>query len=459
MELKGIRRVYFIGIGGIGMSALARYFLVSGKTVAGYDRCESELTDHLISEGAEIHFRDDVVLIPEQFKDLNERKYSLIVYTPAIPTSHSGLNYFLSHDYNVLKRSELLGLISQDKITVAVAGTHGKTTISTMLAFIISQSMQGCNAILGGISKNFKSNLLVNFNSEILVTEADEFDRSFLKLYPKYAVISSIDADHLDVYGSIEKIELAFHQFATQVKPNGFLVLKKGVKLRNSVEVKAKIFSYAVDERADFFARNICLKEGYYVFDFVYPGGEITGIKLGQPGKYNIENAIAALSIAWLMGMEKDLLAGSLAEFRGIHRRFDIQLWSEKIIYIDDYAHHPREITACISSVRHMFPGKSITGIFQPHLYSRTRDLAIDFARSLDQVDRLILLDIYPARELPAEGVTSALIFDKVALKNKVLCSLPDLMNLLKGENPEVLLSMGAGNIDMYVDKIKKLFT
>ena len=441
------------------MSALARYFLVSGKSVAGYDRCESELTDHLISEGAEIQFRDDVALIPEQFKDLEEREYSLIVYTPAIPKNHLCLNYFLSNGFNVLKRSELLGLISADKTTVAVAGTHGKTTISTMLAFIISQSMQGCNAILGGISKNFNSNLLINFSSKILVTEADEFDRSFLKLYPKYAVISSMDADHLDVYGSIEKVELAFHQFATQVKRDGFLVLKKGVQMRNPREIKAKIYSYAVDEQADFYARNIHLKEGCYEFDFVFPGGKLTGIKLGQPGIYNVENAIAALSIGWLMGLDENLLAGSLNEFRGIHRRFDIQIWNEKIIYIDDYAHHPKEITACINSVRHMFPGKSITGIFQPHLYSRTRDLAIEFAKSLDQLDRVILLDIYPARELPVEGVTSEMIFDRIEQKNKVLCNLHDLMNVLRNEKPEVLVTMGAGNIDMYVDKIKKLYT
>lgn len=456
MDLGNIKRVYFLGIGGIGMSALARYFLSIGKSVAGYDKGLTSLTQKLIKEGAHIHFNDNIDLIPDEFKKPEELIHTLVIYTPAIPNEHNELSFFNDKGYNILKRSELLGLIAEKKTTIAVAGTHGKTTISTMIAHILSKTETGCNAFLGGISRNFNTNLILSPQSNLLVTEADEYDRSFLKLFPDYAVISSMDADHMDIYGNMEELKTAFGRFASQVK--GYLVIKKGVDISFAASNNARLLYYSGNAETDFYAQNIRLVEGYYIFDFVIPGGIIKDIKLGQPGMYNIENAVAALAVAWLLQTKSEILAKSLESFKGIQRRFDVQLKKENLVYIDDYAHHPVEISACVKSTRELYPGRKITGIFQPHLYSRTRDLANEFAESLDLLDKLILLDIYPAREKPIKGITSKIIFDKVKINDKILCSNKDLMNVLKNESPEVLLTMGAGNIDEFIDPIKEMF-
>jgi UDP-N-acetylmuramate--alanine ligase len=458
MVLGEINRVYFIGIGGIGMSALARYFMQLGITVAGYDRNSGRLTNRLTEEGAFIHFNDNIEEIPAEYKG-PDKAGTLVVFTPAVPKDHKELKFFRENAYPVLKRSEVLGLITNEKTTIAVAGTHGKTTISTMIAHILTTSGVGCNALLGGISRNYGTNLLVNKQSNYMVTEADEYDRSFLQLHPDYAVISSMDADHLDIYGSAEEMKLAFGRFASQVKEDGILLVKKGVNLKSDSNIQARSYSYSAKEEADFYAQNIRLAHGFYIFDLITPAGEIKNIKLGQPGLYNVENAIAALAIAWLAGSKKESLAHTLEDFKGIQRRFDIHINKPNLVYIDDYAHHPEEIKACIESARELFPGKKITGVFQPHLYSRTRDFAEEFSKSLGLLDRLILLDIYPARELPIEGVNSEMVFNKVEINDKVLCSLNTLMSKISEEKPEVLLTMGAGNIDAYVEPIIKLFS
>ena len=458
MVLGKINRVYFIGIGGIGMSALARYFLQLGKIVAGYDRNSGKLTGKLTEEGALIHYTDNIEKIPYEFK-IGDKYETLVVYTPAIPENHSELLFFRENGYSVLKRSEVLGLIAGEKTTFAIAGTHGKTTISTMVAHILNSTSAGCNALLGGISRNYGTNLLVNKRSKYLVAEADEYDRSFLQLYPDYAIISSMDADHLDIYGNVEEMNIAFSKFASQVKKNGILLIKKGVNLYQGSNIQSKCYFYSAEEKSDFYAQNIRLIQGHYSFDLYTPEGKIENIIIGQPGLYNVENAIAALAIVWLAGVNRETIFKSIEDFRGIQRRFDIHINEPNLVYIDDYAHHPREILACISSVRELFPGKKITGIFQPHLYSRTRDFADDFAKSLNMLDKLILLDIYPARELPIEGVTSELIFNKVELESKVLCPLEKLMSKLSDDKPEVLITMGAGNIDEYVEPIINLLT
>lgn len=458
MVLGRISRVYFIGIGGIGMSALARYFLQLGKIVAGYDRNSGKLTGKLTEEGALIHFTDNIEEIPSEF--IHGDKYeTLVVYTPAVPKDHSELLFFRENGYSVLKRSEVLGLITSEKTTFAIAGTHGKTTISTMVAHILKSTSSGCNALLGGISRNYGTNLLVNKRSKYMVTEADEYDRSFLELHPDYAVISSMDADHLDIYGNVEEMKLAFGKFASQVKENGVLLIKKGVNLYQGSNIQSRCYFYSGEEKSDFYAQNIRLIQGHYSFDFYTPEGKIESIKLGQPGLYNVENAVAALAIVWLAGVNRETIYKSLEDFKGIQRRFDIHINEPNLVYIDDYAHHPQEISACISSVRELFPGKKITGIFQPHLYSRTRDFADDFARSLNMLDKLILLDIYPARELPIEGVTSELLFNKVELDSKILCPLEKLISKISVDKPEVLITMGAGNIDEYVEPIINLLT
>lgn len=458
MVLGDVNRVYFIGIGGIGMSALARYFMQLGITVAGYDRNSGKLTNKLTEEGAFIHYNDNIEEIPDEFKGL-DKTGTLVVFTPAVPKDHKELIFFRENSYPVLKRSEVLGLITNEKTTIAVAGTHGKTTISTMIAHILTTSGVGCNAILGGISRNYGTNLLVNKQSNYMVTEADEYDRSFLHLHPDYAVISSMDADHLDIYGNAEEMKLAFGRFASQVKENGILLVKKGVILNSNSNIQARRYSYSAKDKADFYAQNIRLSHGYYIFNLITPSGEIENIKLGQPGLYNVENAISALSIAWLAGVNKEILPHTLEDFKGIQRRFDIHINKPNFVYIDDYAHHPEEIKACIESARELFPGKKITGVFQPHLYSRTRDFAEEFSKSLSLLDKLILLDIYPARELPIEGVNSEMVFNKVETNDKVLCSLKTLMSKISEEKPEVLITMGAGNIDEYVEPIIKLFS
>jgi len=448
---ENIERVYFIGIGGIGMSAIARYFKASGLEVMGYDRTSTPLTDQLAREGIAVHFRDDPALIPNAFENSES---SLIIYTPAIPADHLEKNYFINKGYKLWKRSEVLGLIIEGKKGIAVAGTHGKTTISAMLANIFNSSERKCNAFLGGISKNLNSNLLLNADSDLMVVEADEFDRSFLFLLPEIAIVSSVDADHLDIYGNIENLKQSFEKFLSQVQKGGKVIINQKVKLNIAEGIEA--YSYSLDDsKSDFYAEQI-IQEGYlYRFDFVHPEGKIEGFKTGVPGIVNLENAIAALAASWLCDISPESLKSGVSEYKGVNRRFDIQYSNEDKLYIDDYAHHPEELRAFILSVKKITNSK-ITGIFQPHLFSRTKDFAEGFAESLSLLDNVILLDIYPAREKPLPGISSGIIFDRLTNKGeKILCKKDQLLKVIEELKPKVLLSMGAGDIDQLVDELK----
>ena len=400
--------IYFIGIGGIGMSAIARYYHQKGLKVTGYDKTPSELTLALENEGIEVHYEDNIDFIPKDVEN------TLVVYTPAVPKDMGELVYVQEKGYRVIKRSRTLGEIAQGQRCLAVAGTHGKTTTSTLLAHIFHDSKEGCSAFLGGISKNHDTNLLVSENNTI-VAEADEFDRSFLQLFPEIAVITSMDADHLDIYSDISNMHDAFKAFASQV--SGTVITKLGLPICQE-DTKADILRYSYDDsKADFFAGNITVDEcGYFTFDLHWPGGTIKDCKVGIPGWINVENAVAAAAIALTYGLDPEKVKAALASFQGVKRRFDIHLNTPQCSYIDDYAHHPKEIAAAVSSMREIFPGRRLTAIFQPHLYTRTRDFADEFAQALSQVDKLILLDIYPAREEPIPGVTSEIIFSKVTI-------------------------------------------
>ena len=445
--------IYFLGVGGIGMSALARFFNKMGKKVAGYDRVSTPLTQALEKEGISIHYTDDVKAIDSIYLSPKE---TLVVYTPAIPKEHTEWNYFKTEGFRILKRAEVLGLISKASKTLAVAGTHGKTTISTMTAHLLNCSKLKANGFLGGISKNFDSNLVLAENTDFVVTEADEFDRSFLQLFPYKALISSMDADHLDIYGAKEQLQESFFEFINQIEEEGCLVQKIGLPFpENSV----KRYTYAVDnESADFYARNIKLNIDTYQFELVSPKGVFEALELGVPGLVNLENAIGASALAILSGVEKDELKEGLKTYQGVKRRFDYRIKTDDFIYIDDYAHHPEELKAFISSVRAIYPNKKISGIFQPHLFSRTQDFAEEFARNLSLLDELFLMDIYPARELPIEGVSSKIIFDKVNLENKYLCNKSNLLEMLKDKDFEILLTLGAGDIDQFVPKLEQMF-
>ena len=441
---------YFIGIGGIGMSALARYFKYIGKNVSGYDRTPSRLTAELESEGIQVHYEDRPDLVP-----INVSK-TFVIYTPAIPADLGELQYVQEKGYNMCKRSRALGEIAGGKDCLAISGTHGKTTTSTLTAHIFKCATEdGCTAFLGGISKNYHTNLLMS-RSNVLVAEADEYDRSFLQLHPKIAVITATDADHLDIYGTHEAVKEAFRQFASQVAGDGYVVVKKGVDLHTD-GIKAKILRYSYDEPCDFYASDIVpLQGGYFSFTLNYPGGKMTGCKVGIPGWVNVENAVAASAIALLYGVEPDKIQQAIATFSGVERRFDIHVNTPEIAYIDDYAHHPNEIATAISSMREIFAGRKICGIFQPHLYTRTRDFADGFADALSKLDSLIMLPIYPARELPIEGVNSEMILDKVTLKDKVLVEKDRLMDTIKSRKIDCLVTFGAGDIDRFVPQIEE---
>jgi UDP-N-acetylmuramate--alanine ligase len=453
-DLHSIQRVYFLGAGGIGMSALARYFNALGKKVAGYDRSSSALTDQLIKEGIAIHFQSSVNNIPPAFL---KKEGTLIIYTPALPANDEELTYFRKHGFTILKRAEMLGLITRNKRTIAIAGTHGKTTVTTMIAWILQHTSDSCNAFLGGISKNFNSNLVLNAQSERVVVEADEYDRSFLRLHPYAAVITAMDADHLDIYGNIRELYDAFNEFASQISPSGFLVFKKGLPVDKSL-IKCKIYTYSVNEKADFYAGNVKLVNGSYVFDINTPAGVIESVSIIHPGMMNVENAVAAAAVTKLLGCNNDEIKKPLSQFTGNLRRFDYILKTDKLIFIDDYAHHPKEIEATLLAIKELYPGRRITGIFQPHLYSRTKDLAVEFAQSLSLLDELIMLDIYPAREKPIKNVTSELILRQVTIKNKMICRKEELLEVLKNKQIELLVTMGAGDIDQLVEPIKKHF-
>lgn len=446
------RNIYFIGIGGIGMSAIARYYNAKGYKVSGYDKTPSPLTEALESEGIEVHYEDNIAFVPE------DRETTLVVYTPAIPKDMGELVYVQEKGYRVIKRSRMLGEISSGQRCMAVAGTHGKTTTSTLVSHIFTACGEGCSAFLGGISKNYNSNLLIHAN-DVVVAEADEFDRSFLQLFPEIAVITSMDPDHLDIYGDEAHIREAFKAFASQV--SGTVIARHGLDITPD-DTKAKIMTYSYnDTQADFYA---VLTDGdgngFTHFDLHWPGGVISDCVVGIPGWVNIENAVGAAAIGLTYGLDPDGIRNALASFQGVKRRFDIQLRSEKCIYIDDYAHHPREISASLTSIRGNFPGYRMTAIFQPHLYTRTRDFADGFAESLSHVDRLVLLDIYPAREEPIPGVTSEIIFKDVKVEDKVLLRKDELMEYMRGlelGEKEVFVTVGAGDIDRFVGPITEL--
>lgn len=458
IQFDTVKRVYFIGIGGIGMSALARYFAKQGKLVCGYDRTQTGLTLELEKEGINIHYVDDVDLISKEYKTTKEG--TLVVYTPAVPQNHSELEFFESKGYKIVKRAEALGVIAGAKKTLAVAGTHGKTTTSTLLAHLLSTSALGCDAFLGGISKNFSSNLVISAKgSENLVVEADEFDRSFLSLYPHLAIITSIDADHLDIYGDYDEMLRAYEAFASQIKHNGTLIIKQGLGLTPLMSVTVKAYTYSLKDKANYYISDLKIKDGFYHFNLNTPQGVIEDLKLGVPGLYNVENAVAASAAALLQGVTADELRLGLSTFGGVVRRFDVQYRGKKVIYIDDYAHHPEELRAAIISVREMYPGRKVAGIFQPHLFTRTRDFTWEFAQSLDLLDKVYLLDIYPAREEPIPGVTSNSILKLMECPDKGIYSKDDLLDKLKVDNIDILVSMGAGDIDKLVPKIVKILT
>lgn len=451
--MNNIRSIYFIGIGGIGMSNLARYFMSKGKKVAGYDRTETSLTKDLVTEGAEIHYTDDIKLIPGYCKD---KESTLVVYTPAVPGENEEVRYFRENGFTIQKRAQVLGIITKSSKALCCAGTHGKTTTSSMLAHILKQSHLDCNAFLGGILKNYGSNLMLSDKSEFTVVEADEYDRSFHWLHPYMALITSVDPDHLDIYGTEEEYLKSFEKFTSLIQPGGALVMKHNIKLSPKTGKDVRIYTYSMD-KGDFHAQNIKIGNGEIRFDFVTPKGTIDDIQLGVPVKINIENGIGSMALAWLNGATAEELRHGMATFMGAKRRFDFLLKTDKIVMIDDYAHHPEELAASITSVKELYPDRKLTGIFQPHLYTRTRDFASEFARSLSLLDELILLDIYPAREKPIEGVTSKIIFDKVTCP-KTLCNKEELLPLLENKKDlEVLLTVGAGDIDRLLGPIKDI--
>lgn len=451
MNIKNFHRVYFVGIGGIGMSAIARWFHAAGYKVAGYDKTPSEITNSLNNEGIRVSYNDSVSAIDEDFKTNTET--SLIVYTPAIPNKHESLGFFKANNYTVLKRSEALGLLVKEAKGIAIAGTHGKTSISTTVAWLMNEE---CNAFLGGISKNLNSNVIINTKANSVVIEADEFDRSFLTLYPEIAVVSSMDADHLDIYNNHNALVDTFHQFISQIKSGGSLIYKHGLTINKEINSEITYYTYSLDNiSADFFASNIQIVNGFYTFNWHAPSKVIENLVLGVPGLYNLENAVAALASAFMANTKVDTLKENLKTYQGVKRRFDYLLRTEKVVYIDDYAHHPEEIKACINSVRHLYPDKKITGVFQPHLYSRTNDFANDFAKSLDACDEIILTDIYPAREEPMPGVNSNLIFNKIENANKTLCPYSNLVDEILAREAEIIITMGAGDIDRLVSEIR----
>ena len=449
--MNSYKNIYFIGIGGIGMSAIARYYKFKGCNVSGYDKTESELTGELIAEGIGVHYEDNTDFIPKDVEN------TLVVYIPAIPHDLKELLYVQEHGYTLLKRSKTLGEIAKGQRCLAVAGTHGKTTTSTLLAHIFTDSKVGCSAFLGGISKNYDTNLLVSHNPTI-VAEADEFDRSFLQLFPEIAVITAMDADHLDIYGDLKHVHEAFQAFAGQV--SGTVITKLGLDITPN-HTKARIMRYSYnDPRADFYADNLRKDEcGYFTFNLKYPDGVIKDCRVGVPGWVNVENAVAASAIALVYGIDPEAIRHALGTFLGVKRRFDIHVNRPGCAYIDDYAHHPNEISTAISSMRDIFPGRRLTAIFQPHLYTRTRDFADEFAKALSAVDKLILLDIYPAREEPIPGVSSRLIFDKVTAPEKVLLKKEMLMKYLEDEKIDTLITFGAGNIDRFIPQITEMLS
>ncbi|HJC93251.1 MAG TPA: UDP-N-acetylmuramate--L-alanine ligase [Candidatus Phocaeicola excrementigallinarum] len=454
MDINTIKAVYFIGAGGIGMSALVRYFLSKGKHVAGYDKTPSELTHKLEEEGANIHYEENVSLIPDTCKDPDS---TLVVYTPAIPADHEELCHFRENNFEIHKRAQVLGMITRTEKGICVAGTHGKTTTSTMAAYLIDHSHVGCNAFLGGISKNYGTNLLLSEKSEFVVIEADEFDRSFHWLTPYATVVTATDSDHLDIYGTHEAYLESFRKYTSLIRPDGFLVIKKGLDLIPDVQPGVTVYTYSATD-GDFHAENIRIGNGEIFFDYISPLGNIKDIQLGVPVYVNIENGVAAMALAQLCGVTGEEIKAAMPGFAGVDRRFDFKIKNDHIVFLSDYAHHPAEIRQSVSSIRTLYPERKITAIFQPHLYTRTRDFYKDFADSLSLLDEVILLDIYPAREKPIPGVTSQLIYDNLRPEiEKTMCSKEELLDVLKTRKTEVLITLGAGDIDNYVPQIYEM--
>jgi UDP-N-acetylmuramate--alanine ligase len=444
MNLKQIHNVYFIGIGGIGMSALARYFQFLGKNVAGYDKTETQLTHELQDNGIKIHFEDSIALIDERFKNTEN---TLVVITPAVPKNHTEWSFFLDNGFTVKKRAEVLGIITKDTFCFAVAGTHGKTTTSSILGHILYESGVDVTAFLGGIVEGYDSNL-IGTGKTVTVVEADEFDRSFLHLHPNLSCITSMDADHLDIYGDVATIEASFKEFAQKV-PSENLFIVKGLPLEGN--------TIAVNVGADYVAQNIRIENGFYVFDVKTATELIENIKFGLPGHHNLTNALLAFAMAKSYGISNDKISNALATFQGVRRRFSFQIRNEKLVYIDDYAHHPTEINAGHQAVRELYPNKKIIACFQPHLFSRTKDFVDGFAESLSQFDEILLLEIYPARELPIEGVNSSWLLDKITSKKKQLVTKEKLLTYFENSDAEVYVTIGAGDIGEMVKDIKKV--
>ena len=451
MDVNTLKSVYFIGAGGIGMSALVRYFLSKGKKVGGYDRTPSELTMKLIEEGADIHYEEAPEKIPAEFKDPGS---TLVVYTAAMPEDHILLQYFRKHGFTIYKRAQVLGMLTRSSKGLCAAGTHGKTTTSTMTAHLLHQSQVGCDAFLGGISKNYGTNLLLSDSSAYVVIEADEFDRSFHWLSPYATIITSTDADHLDIYGTEEAYLESFNHYTSLIQPGGALIIREGIRLQPRLQEGVRLYTYS-SESGDFHAENIRIGGGEIVFDYVSPLGNISDVQLGVPVAINIENGIAAMALAQLSGVSNEEIKTGMASFRGVDRRFDFKIKTDKVVYLSDYAHHPEEIKQSILSMRALYGDKKLTGIFQPHLYTRTRDFYQEFAESLSLLDEVILTDIYPARELPIEGVSSQLIYDNLRSDiDKILCTKEEVIDILKKKEIEVLMTLGAGDIENYAPQI-----
>lgn len=448
MNVAGIKRVYFVGIGGIGMSALARFFLDRGAVVSGYDRTETELTKRLVAEGMHVHYTDDV--------NICDKAAELVIYTPAIPKDHTELNWYRDNNYPVYKRSDVLRWITEAMFAVTVAGTHGKTTISTTIAYLLRETGYGCNAFLGGISVNYESNYWSSDN-DTAVIEADEYDRSFLKLYPDIAVLTSIDPDHLDIYGTPAEMEEAFIQYTKNIKPSGTLLVKHGLHRQSELKGPKTITYSLQNDAADVYASNIMQEHGGYVFDVSGADWALQQVRLPIGGMHNVENTVAAIAVTQMLGISGDLVRNALAGFRGIKRRFEYLVRTDKVVYIDDYAHHPEELSALIKSAKRLFPGRRCVVAFQPHLFSRTRDLADGFAASLDMADEVILLDIYPARELPMEGITSETITSRMSNPAHTILSKDGLIEYVRNAPIDLLITAGAGDIDKLTQTIKQL--
>ena len=446
MNLDQIHSVYFIGIGGIGMSALARYFKFIDKQVAGYDKTKTPLTQDLEDLGIAIHYSDSVDTITDSFKNPEN---ILVVYTPAVPSEHTEYQFFLNNGFEVKKRSEVLGLITKNTFCLAAAGTHGKTTTSSILAHLLKETNTSFTAFLGGISEDFNSNFFFQGN-DFSVVEADEFDRSFLRLSPDVACITSMDADHLDIYGDAETLKQSFKDFAACLKPNGKLFVRNGLPIEG--------ITYGIEDDSDYCIRNLKIEHGTYIFDLDTPTNAITGVKFNKPGRHNLLNGLVAFAMAVQTGSPPGRLAKALETFKGVQRRFSYKIKEEDFVFIDDYAHHPTEINAIYDAVYEMHPDKKVLVVFQPHLFSRTKDFADDFAESLSKFDSILLLDIYPAREKPMEGITSEWLLEKIANPNKKLIKKDNLIDEIKSQNPEILVTMGAGDIGLEVPKITKEF-